>query len=110
LIAGGYESGYQACPCFWGETPGSLVRRLISANKKLAGLKVLDVGCGEGKNAQAFAAQGCSVDAIDCSSLAIKNGQTSFQHPLIRWQVADVSVMPILPLSYDIIVAYGLLH
>jgi predicted nicotinamide N-methyase len=58
VIDGGYDDGYSACPCFWGSSPGSLVRALLDNNPLLAGRAVLDLGCGEGKNANAFALAG----------------------------------------------------
>ena len=48
-LHGGYDEGYSRCPCFWGKSPGSLVRRVISDMSSAQGRQVLDLGCGEGK-------------------------------------------------------------
>jgi tellurite methyltransferase len=48
---GGYDDGYRACACFWGQRPGSLVPRLLEHIPDPAGVTVLDAACGEGKNA-----------------------------------------------------------
>jgi len=77
-LDGGYDEGYRACPCFWGDKPGSLVAQLL-IEQNFAGKFVLDLGCGEGKNAAAFARAGASVTAIDCSELAISNGKAAFR-------------------------------
>ena len=58
MIDGGYDSGYRACPCFWGSDPGSLVSRLATIVPSFTGLQVLDAGCGEGKNAIFLAGKG----------------------------------------------------
>ena len=50
-MSGGYDEGYIASDCFWGEEPGSLIRQLGEVLTDFAGLSVLDAGCGEGKNA-----------------------------------------------------------
>jgi SAM-dependent methyltransferase len=110
MLDGGYEAGYVACPCFWGHTPGSLVTQLLALRADFIEARVLDAGCGEGKNAYAMAQRGCKVDAVDCSSRAIAVARAQFDHPGIAWRVADVSTLALAPNSYDIIIAYGLLH
>jgi 2-polyprenyl-3-methyl-5-hydroxy-6-metoxy-1,4-benzoquinol methylase len=107
---GGYDDGYQACSCFWGELPGSLVRALLKEQPSCEGLAVLDLGCGEGKNAAAFARAGATVDAVDCSAQAIANGKRAFPNLNINWIVADAVNYLSLSRSYDIVVMYGLLH
>ena len=108
---GGYDDGYRACPCFWGTEPGSFVQLLATHFDRVAGLRVLDAGCGEGKNAAFFAQQGALVDALDLSELAIGNGRKLWGHLTgISWQVADVRNAEIRPQQYDVVVAYGLLH
>lgn len=107
---GGYDDGYSRCPCFWGKSPGSLVKEFLECNSSLDGFAVLDLGCGEGKNAQAFAGSGASVDAVDCSALAIANGRRAFPNPNIKWITANAVEYLRLCRPYDLIVMYGLLH
>lgn len=108
---GGYDEGYKACSCFWGTQPGSLVLRLKDVIGNFAGLRVLDAGCGEGKNAAYFAELGASVDAFDISDAAIEHARLLWvNHPNVNWQVADARELPISDGSYDFVVAYGLLH
>ncbi len=71
---------------------------------------MLDAGCGEGKNAYALAEKGCEIDAVDCSERAIKTARNRFAHPAITWHVGDIAAWGLELNSYDIIVAYGLLH
>lgn len=106
---GGYEEGYRACPCFWGDKPGSLVAQVISSQNH-TGKSVLDLGCGEGKNAAAFARAGASVVAIDCSETAISNGKAAFKDLGIAWHVGEALEFPLNDRLYDIVVMYGLLH
>jgi SAM-dependent methyltransferase len=107
---GGYDDGYSRCACFWGKSPGSLVRQFLESNPSLFERTVLDLGCGEGKNAYAFATAGASVDAVDCSALAIANGRRAFPNPNIRWIAADAADYLRSCRSYNVIVMYGLLH
>jgi len=108
-LDGGYDEGYRACPCFWGDKPGSLIAQLL-IEQDSAGKRVLDLGCGEGKNAAAFARAGALVTAIDCSELAITNGRTAFHNLDISWLVGEATDFPLRDSPYDIVVMYGLMH
>jgi 2-polyprenyl-3-methyl-5-hydroxy-6-metoxy-1,4-benzoquinol methylase len=106
---GGYDHGYEAVPCFWGTKPGSLVAHFI-AQHSAEGLRVLDVGAGEGKNAAAFASKGAQVDAVECSALAIRNGRAAFANLPINWVLSRVEEFCLEPECYDVVVSYGLIH
>jgi SAM-dependent methyltransferase len=108
---GGYDAGYKACPCFWGREPGSLVRKLEALIGDFTKLEVLDVGCGEGKNASFLTTKGARVRAVDVSRYAIENGKKTFGTPPgLSWEVGDVRTVELEVFTYDIVVAYGLLH
>ena len=108
---GGYDEGYKACNCFWGTQPGSLILRLKEAIGDFKGLRVLDAGCGEGKNAAYLAGLGATVDAFDLSDKAIEHARVLWaDHVNVNWEVADARELRISDDSYDIVVAYGLLH
>jgi tellurite methyltransferase len=106
-----YDEGYEACPCFWGRDPGSLLLFLEEIVQGFAGLSVLDLGCGEGKNAIYLARRGAVVRAIDYSPLAIKNAQHSWaDFATVRWEIGDVVSTELPANTYDVVIAYGLLH
>lgn len=107
---GGYDSGYRGTSCFWGTAPGSLVKRLLKEQPPSSFSRVLDLGCGEGKNSVPFAEVGCRVDAVDCSQLALRNGQKAFKESSINWIVADALKYHISKDAYDLIIGYGLFH
>lgn len=108
---GGYDTGYRSCPCFWGNEPGSLVAATY-ADVVLSGRRVLDLGCGEGKNATYLAHRGAIVDAVDCSALALRNARAVSKHDSVTWHLAEASayVADCAPDTYEIVVMYGLLH
>jgi 2-polyprenyl-3-methyl-5-hydroxy-6-metoxy-1,4-benzoquinol methylase len=106
---GGYDDGYEAVTGFWGTTPGSLVRGYL-ATHEVIGLRVLDVGAGEGKNAAAFARAGATVVAVECSATAIRNGKKLFPNDPITWTRRDALEMDYPKSSFDIVVSYGLTH
>lgn len=106
---GGYNEGYAAVPCFWGTAPGSLISRLLQEIDP-TGMRVLDLGAGEGKNAAAFARRGAVVDAIECSSKAIENGRYAFADVDINWINVDVNQHGYPDAHYDVVICYGLVH
>jgi SAM-dependent methyltransferase len=111
MTTGGYDDGYRSCPCFWGTQPSSLVRRVTEWIPSLHGLRVLDVGCGEGKNAAFLAAHGARVDAFDVSPVAIAHARKVLAEVSnVRLEVADIQEAPLEFGAYDLVVAYGLLH
>lgn len=108
---GGYNRGYAACPCFWGREPGTYVKKLHSYLGDVWGLRVLDAGCGEGKNAYYFARYGAYVRAIDISELAIGNARKAWPaSESIIWEIGDIRTATLDKVRYDIVIAYGLLH
>jgi 2-polyprenyl-3-methyl-5-hydroxy-6-metoxy-1,4-benzoquinol methylase len=106
---GGYSRGYAAVPCFWGTSPGSLIAAYLTSHEPQK-LRVLDIGAGEGKNAAAFARRGATVDAIECSSDAIKNGKLTFSDVAINWIEQDAMSYSYPSNFYDVVVCYGLIH
>jgi tellurite methyltransferase len=108
---GAYDEGYAACPCFWGRQSGSLMQELEHYHPDFSGLRVLDVGCGEGKNAIFLAKRGAFVRACDISERAIQNAKQAWpDHSNIFWEIADIRSMTFSGPEFDIIVAYGLFH
>jgi len=107
----GYDDGYKACPCFWGKKPGSLVKKLSLKLGSLSNFKVLDVGCGEGKNAIFMAERDAQIIAIDISKPALKNAVNLWPHcPNIMWHQADIRYFSLDCGPFDIVILYGVLH
>jgi tellurite methyltransferase len=111
LTDGGYDVAYRACPCVWGRGPGSLVRHLVGIVPSVAGWRVLDVGCGEGRNAAYVAARGAEVWATDVSEVAIASALRLWkaQHG-VHWSVGSILTAPRYESAFDLVIAYGLLH
>ena len=89
---GGYDNGYKACPCFWGIEPaGFILTWLIKSDFELAGKMVLNVGCGEGKNAIYCSRRGATVFAVDVSEAALENARKTWpDYSRVTWKVADL--------------------
>lgn len=107
---GGYDDGYAAVPCLWGEQPGSLLE-WAKENRVISGGRCLDLGCGEGKNALWLAKLGYEVLAIDLSKLAIDRAVDRFSDDNVEYRVENVTELSWKrPAEFDLVVMYGLMH
>lgn len=110
-MGGGYDEGYKACPCFWGNEPGSLITRLETILGDFSNLSVLDAGCGEGKNSAYIARREAKVHAIDVSEIGLRNAKEMWANTKnITWEIEDVCSSDFEKNKYHVIIAYGLLH
>jgi tellurite methyltransferase len=75
------------------------------------GASVLDLGCGDGRNALCLAERGLRVDAIDVSEAGIKKARARAQAAgvSLRAWVQDIGTFA-FQRSYDLVVAHGVLH
>ncbi|WP_276326700.1 class I SAM-dependent methyltransferase [Lentzea albidocapillata] len=96
--------------CLWGTDHEPLLDDLLE-NCDLAGARVLDAGCGEGRNAAWLARQGAEVTAVDVSALALENARAMWpDEPGITWQLADLVAEPPRAGAYDVVVCDSVLH
>lgn len=84
--------------------------RQLAASVDLTGFKVLDLGCGEGKNAAFLSTLGCQVEAWDISRAALQNARAAWPEKPIRWLLKDARNMFREDKKYNLVIAYGLLH
>src|SRR5262245_47937821 len=107
MMVGGYDDGYAACEWCWGREPGSLVRRLVSL-VAVGGLRILDLGCGEGKNAVYLARLGAKVTAVEVSALALANAERAWHdRDLVAWTQEDARTVTLEAGSFDVVIMYG---
>ena len=66
-----YEKWYEGEDYYWGLKPGDFLDELIKLCPPLPGKRVLDIGCGEGKDAVYMAQQGYDVSAFDLTDNGI---------------------------------------
>lgn len=66
-----YEKLYQSEDYYWGLEPADFLQRIIEVKPPRRGMKVLDIGCGEGKDAVYMAKLGYTVTAFDLTESGI---------------------------------------
>lgn len=67
-----YEKMYEGDAYYWGKEPADFLDDLIALKAPGKGIRVLDIGCGEGKDAVYMAAKGYDVTAFDITESGIR--------------------------------------
>ena len=106
-----YEDRYRSELYYWGTEPATMCYEVMRLRPPVRPLKLLDVGCGEGKDAVFFARNGYDVTAFDLSPAGIDKGRRLadacgvqvrfFQADALTWRPEE---------SFDIIYCSGVLH
>jgi 2-polyprenyl-3-methyl-5-hydroxy-6-metoxy-1,4-benzoquinol methylase len=79
-----WETEYQTCGAIWGTQPSELAKIAVDFLQKnvknVAQLRILDIGCGYGRDALYFSSQlNCHIQAIDVSPEAIELANAAVQ-------------------------------
>ena len=70
-----YQKLYEAQEYYWGKEPAGFLNQLIAMKPPRPGMKILDIGCGEGKDAVYMAKKGYTVTAFDLAESGIAKAQ-----------------------------------
>lgn len=106
-----YEEEYKAPEYYWGIEPNSACYQVLELMPPTKHLKLLDIGCGEGKDAVFFARNGYDVTAFDVADAGIEKtkrlaDQFGVQIKVFRADILDFR----LDTSFDILYSSGVLH
>ncbi|MBI4242345.1 MAG: class I SAM-dependent methyltransferase [Candidatus Rokubacteria bacterium] len=93
----------------WGTEPSSFARRVAALLPSAA--RVLDLGCGEGRDSVYFAAQGFHVVGVDASRAGIAKARrlAEARGVRVRWLVGDMARLT-YPRPFDLIYSCGAIH
>ena len=106
-----YDARYRKEDYFWGVQPSSMCLKVLEALPPVRPLKLLDIGCGEGKDAVFFARCGYDVTAFDISNAGLEKTK----------RLADQARVPVrtfranlwdyrLSEPFDVLFSSGALH
>lgn len=77
--------------------------------------KILDVGCGEGRNTVYFIREGYQIFGVDHNPVAIQMARLQAKslrsdYDIYRFQVCDIKDMPLHKAAFDVIISSAVLH
>lgn len=110
-VAADYDGRYRTEGYYWGLAPNRICYDIMKILPPLKPYRVLDIGCGEGKDAVFFAKCGYAVTAFDVSEQGIEKAKKLAAHNKVEVQFFKADIFDYRPdTEYDIIFSSGVLH
>lgn len=106
-----YQRRYEMEGWYWGRRPSSLCFKVLELLPPERPLRLLDIGCGEGRNAVFFARNGYHVTAFDFAESGVEKTKRMAREAGVDVEVfqADLNRFR-LNHEYDILFSSGVLH
>jgi tellurite methyltransferase len=108
-----YDQRYAGPDYYWGKKPSAMCDKIIEIMRPGPDLhpRLLDLGCGEGRNAVYFAKNGFDVVGLDASLPGLKKAERYAEEVGIRIKTvhADIVSHELVDI-YDVIFSTGTLH
>lgn len=108
-----YDEKYVGQEYYWGKKPSALCGKVIKIMQPTSNFhpKLLDLGCGEGRNAVYFAKNGFDVNGLDMSGIGLEKmrryaKETGVCIKEIQTDITDYQLTD----TYDVIFSTGTLH
>ena len=106
-----YDQRYSEKGYYWGLLPNNLCLEIMRIKPPITPYKVLDIGCGEGKDAVFLAKNGYEVTAFDISEHGLSKARELADHcgvevDFFRADIGDIR----LKTDFDIIFSSGVFH
>lgn len=106
-----YENDYQKEEYFWGVEPSTACLKILELKPPSKPLKLLDIGCGEGKDAVFFARCGYDVSAFDISEAGLEKTKRLADKARVHVRTFRANIWDYrLEENYDILYSSGVLH
>lgn len=106
-----YEEVYQTQDYFWGTSPNQECYKVLQRMPPTKPLKLLDIGCGEGKDTVFFARNGYEVTAFDVSDAGIEKTKRLADQCGVHINVFKADILDYrLDRHFDVVFSSGVLH
>lgn len=106
-----YDNRYNSTDFYWGLKPNRICYDIMKILPPVKPYRVLDIGCGEGKDAVFFAKCGYTVTAFDISQQGIEKAKKLAAYNNVNVLFFKADIFDYRPDSeYDIIFSSGVLH
>ncbi|HVJ47600.1 methyltransferase domain-containing protein [Desulfitobacterium sp.] len=106
-----YEEEYKTPEYYWGVEPSKMCLRVLKLLPPSTHLKLLDIGCGEGKDAVFFARNGYDVTAYDISDAGLEKAKRLADNVGVQVKVFKADILDFrLDTRFDILFSSGVFH
>ena len=106
-----YEKRYEKAEYYWGVRPNSMCYEVLKLMPPERPLRLLDIGCGEGKDAVFFAKNGYTVSAFDIASNGIEKAKRLADKHCAEVNFFRADLLDFrLETQFDILFCSGVLH
>lgn len=106
-----YDAVYRQEAYYWGLKPSAMCDRVIALLPPERSARLIDLGCGEGRNAVHFARQGYEVTGMDLSQPGLEKTRRLATELGVRVTVIHADIIYYtLEFTYDVIFSTGALH
>jgi len=106
-----YENDYRREEYFWGVQPSNMCLKILELVPPIRPIKVLDIGCGEGKDAVFFARCGYDVSAFDISEAGLEKTKRLAEQARVHVRTFRANMWDYrLEEKYDVLFSSGALH
>ncbi|MCL2717411.1 MAG: helix-turn-helix domain-containing protein [Lachnospiraceae bacterium] len=106
-----YENVYNNSDYYWGVNPSAMCLKILALKPPEKRIKILDIACGEGKDAVFFARCGYDVDAFDITVKGIDKTKRLADKARVNVNVFKANISDYrLDKKYDILYSSGALH
>ncbi len=106
-----YDERYEQSGYYWGKLPSQSCYRVLQMLPPDRPLRLLDIGCGEGRNAVFFSRNGVQVTAFDTSTRGIEKTKQLAADAGVKVEafVADINEFRLTE-SFDVLFSTGVLQ
>lgn len=106
-----YDEAYRGEGYYWGQRPSAMCYRVLELMPPDRPLRLLDIGCGEGRNAVFFARNGYYVTAFDLSPVGVEKTARMADEVGVALDLFTADLLDFrLEEPFDILFSTGTLH
>ncbi|MGW8957336.1 helix-turn-helix domain-containing protein [Paenibacillus sp. NPDC055715] len=106
-----YEEEYKTQEYYWGTEPNKVCYQVLQFMPPNKHMKLLDIGCGEGKDAVFFARNGYDVTTFDVSDAGIEKTKRLAEKIGVHVNVFKADILDYrLDTHFDVVFSSGVLH
>ncbi len=106
-----YEQKYKGEEYYWGIAPSQMCYEIMKLRPPVKPYRVLDIGCGEGKDSVFLARNGYQVTAFDVADTGLEKAKRLAEHNCVKIDFFRADVNDYVPTGeFDIIFSSGVFH